>query len=145
MHDDPARTSPGDGESRGAVAEPTSEEPLRTVRLNSSHRVADFNCSKSERVQKFLRQGTGLYQGRNFSRVFILPDPDDPMRVWGYYTLSAAFIVPEDTSKTQRKRTVNNIPTIPMARVGYMGRDDASQQGLGAALILDAARRVYRQ
>jgi hypothetical protein len=32
----------------------------------------------------------------------------------------------------------------PMVRIGFMGRDDSSPKGFGAALLVDAARRVYR-
>jgi len=31
-----------------------------------------------------------------------------------------------------------------MVRIGFMGRDNAAPKGLGAGLIVDAARRVHR-
>ena len=33
---------------------------------------------------------------------------------------------------------------MPAVLIGYMGKDDRAQKGLGAALIVEAARRVVR-
>lgn len=33
---------------------------------------------------------------------------------------------------------------MPMMHVGFMGRDDNAPKGFGAALLVDAARRVHR-
>ena len=33
---------------------------------------------------------------------------------------------------------------MPMARVGYLGRDDKTEKGLGKMLVQDSARRVSR-
>lgn len=46
------------------------------------------------------------------------------------------------SSKLKSRQLVNN---VPLALVGFMGKQDGTEAGLGAALIVDAARRVYRQ
>jgi hypothetical protein len=80
---------------------------------------------------------------RGYCRVFIFPDPADPTGIWGYYTLSPSEWRPQDLTSTQQRRAIGGIP-VPMAHIGFIGRDDNARKGLGGALLIDAARRVYR-
>jgi hypothetical protein len=79
----------------------------------------------------------------NYCRVFILPNPDEPAQ---YYTLSAPLIVKEQLSNSDERKAVRDYfgYPVPVIRIGFMGRDDNAPKGLGAALIVDAARRVHR-
>jgi hypothetical protein len=36
------------------------------------------------------------------------------------------------------------IREVPLALIGYMGKQDGSASGIGAALLVDAARRAHR-
>jgi hypothetical protein len=143
MHDESAKANGDPPPGSGAAAE-ALQEPLVTVPLEPTHRLADFVCNRSERVQGFLRDHAAKYVAANFARVFILPNPADPNEVWGYYTLSAASIPYGDLTAGQQKRVpLPGIPA-PLAIIGYMGRHDGAEPGLGAGLIVDAARRVHR-
>jgi GNAT superfamily N-acetyltransferase len=36
------------------------------------------------------------------------------------------------------------IKDVPLALIGFMGKQDGSRKGIGAALLVDAARRAHR-
>lgn len=61
----------------------------------------------------------------------------------GYYTLSAAAMARSRlvNRDTRRGKTPEGIDA-PMVRIGFLGRDDRAEKGLGAALLLDAAKRI---
>jgi hypothetical protein len=45
---------------------------------------------------------------------------------------------------TNKHRSVALQKNMPLVLLGYMGRNSGTQKGLGAALVVDAARRAYR-
>jgi hypothetical protein len=49
-----------------------------------------------------------------------------------------------DRHWTSPKTGAEGLP-IPMALIGFMGRDDGPTVGPGVALVVDAARRVHRR
>jgi hypothetical protein len=132
-----------DIERRGLASAIEAEEPLETYRLNPTHRTRDFSCSKSERVTKFLRETASLWVEQRYCGVFVFPSPDDPTVIWGYYTLSQYFLTRDEMSNKIRSRQLTG--NVPLVLVGYMGKHDGTPTGLGAILLMDAARRVYRQ
>jgi hypothetical protein len=77
--------------------------------------------------------------------VKLLPNPDDGSQIWGFYTLSPGLIEKGEVTKQHQKRAMPGLP-IPMARIGFLGRDDrvSRELGLGGVLIYDAALRVHR-
>ena len=147
MHPGAAATDPIDPQGGGANPEPVrqQEAALVTVGLSGAHKVQDFKCSKSERVNGFFNNEARLLVP-NYCRVFIAPNPDDETAVWGFYTLSAALLLKQNLSGSDERRIAKSYLgyPAPMVRIGFMGRHDGAPQGLGAALIVDAARRVYR-
>ena len=78
-----------------------------------------------------------------YTKVFVYQNPDDPNQIWGYYTLSPAGIRYNDLSGSQKRRVPGSIP-VPVARIGFLARDDRAPAKLGAGLLVDAARRVLR-
>jgi GNAT superfamily N-acetyltransferase len=121
------------------------QSSLITVPISGAHRTADFVCSNSARVTGFFtREAKALVP--HYCRVFIAPNPDDPNHIWGYYTLSAALLWKSQLTGSDEKRASKNYLGLPapMIRIGFMGRDDSAQKGLGAMLLIDAARRVAR-
>lgn len=133
----------GEQAGSGAAQEAVSLEPLQTVPLNDNHRCDDFVCSKSERVTGFFARERHILVPHNYCRVFILPNPDDPTHIWGFYTLSPSLLVRNRATGSEQKRIPGGLP-IPMVLIGFMGKQDGTEKGLGEALILDAARRVHR-
>ncbi len=117
---------------------------LKTVPIRPEHRITDFRCQRSPRVEGFFVRDMPRLVARGYCRVFILPDPADATGVWGYYTLSPAQIDFESLTKNQQRQIIGHMP-IPLMRVGFMGRDDRvpKEYELGKALLVDAARRVH--
>jgi hypothetical protein len=79
-----------------------------------------------------------------YTRVFVLPSPDNPAEIWGYYTLSPTELARGEITGSDQKRVPKGIP-VPLQRIGFMGRHDGAPQGVGAGLIHDAALRVFRE
>jgi hypothetical protein len=61
----------------------------------------------------------------------------------GFYTLSPTALVRSRTTGSEQKRIPGGL-AVPLILIGFMGRDDKTEKGIGAALIVDAARRVHR-
>jgi hypothetical protein len=118
---------------------------LITVPVDKRHQLDKFVCTQSERVSAFLLKEAKVLVP-NYCRLFIAPDPNDEATVWGYYTLSAALLSKQNLSGSDEKKISQDYMgyPAPMVRIGFMGRHDGAPKGLGASLIVDAARRVYR-
>jgi hypothetical protein len=143
MHDQSGGAHGSGLSGSGAVAEAVRLEPLSTVRLSDSHRVSDFRCEKSARIAAFFGRECVELVNKNYCRVFVLPDPDDPTRILGFYTLSMSLLLKDLVTNSDQRRVVRGLP-IPMALIGFIGRCDSAPRGIGEALIVDAARRVHR-
>jgi hypothetical protein len=78
-----------------------------------------------------------------YTKAFIYENPADRDQIWGYYTLSPASIRFTDLTKSQQREVPGSIP-VPVARIGFLARDDRAPQSLGAGLLVDAARRLLR-
>ncbi|MFO1086284.1 MAG: hypothetical protein U1E21_17140 [Reyranellaceae bacterium] len=143
MHDESRLADAGSAAGGSNVAGSHQEEPLATVPLAEQHRVADFRCSKSQRINDFFAKECPLFLKNNYCRVFVLANPDDPTDIWGYYTLSPSLLLRAHSTNSDQRKVPSGLP-IPMVRIGFMGRSDSAPKGLGSALIVDAARRVHR-
>jgi hypothetical protein len=145
MHSDTSETHPIDREGGGDDPHALPPESLITVPVGTAHRVNEFACENSPRVAGFFAKEAQILVP-NYCRLFIAPDPDDPSHVWGFYTLSAAILLKQNLTGSDEKRVSKNYLgyPAPMVRIGFMGRDQAAPKGFGAALIVDAARRVHR-
>jgi len=74
--------------------------------------------------------------------VFVFPNPSDPTEIWGYYTLSQFTVTREEMTRKHRNKAL--LTYIPLVLIGFMGKRDGTPAGLGAGLLVDAARRAYR-
>jgi hypothetical protein len=129
--------------SSGTAAPGNGLPPLKTVELDASHDVAGFVCSRSERVQNFLREHARRFVDKRYASVFVWIDPELPTRILGYYTLSPSSVAKRDLiNKHDRKQFVEQGIPVPIALIGYLGKCDGAFQGLGAALVVDAAIRI---
>jgi hypothetical protein len=145
MHPDTATADGTNQEGRSPDPIPLREEPLITCPVHDGHRLDNFLCAKSARVAGFFA-GEAKVLVPNYCRLFIAPAPNEPTKVWGYYTLSAALLLKQNLTGSDEKRiakTYMGYPA-PMVRIGFMGRDDGAPIGFGSALLVDAARRVHR-
>lgn len=147
MSEQPANSvefdSGGSTFARGAV----SFSQLISVELSNSHNTTLFRCAKSPRVAAFFGNEAALLISRLFCKVFVAPDPSDPKRIWGFYTLAGTTIKNENTSPDDvdwATASIDRIPS-PMALIGFMGRDDDAPPGFGRVILIDAARRIFCQ
>ncbi len=143
MHVDSPIPDTLDHRGSGTTSASVQQDPIVTVPFSSIHRVEDFRCSKSDRVSAFLSKEAPSLLVANYCRIFILPSPSDPAVVWGYYTLSAGILLKEQMSRSDERRVPLGLHA-PVARIGFMGRDDRAEAGLGRGLLIDAARRIHR-
>src|SRR3954452_9990583 len=120
MHEQPTRPNPGTQEGGGPDPVPEADEPLSTVRLAYFHRAADFCCARSQRISHFLIREAPEWIAVGYTWVFVLPNPDDPGEVWGYYSLSPAELARSGISGSQQKRIPKGIP-VSLQRIGFMG------------------------
>ena len=117
------------------------ESPLTVEPLASHHDRASFSCGEPS-LDRYLRRQASQDARRRVARVFVTPG-DPPVRIAGYYTLSAASFEKEDLPAEVAKR-LPHYP-VPAAVVGRLAVDLRSQgRGLGEVLLLDAIRRVVR-
>jgi hypothetical protein len=143
MHDESAASDESGPRRSGASTHAANAEPLKTIPIGLEHRTGDFRCAKSARVAEFFTREMPTYVRRGYCRIFVFPDPADPTRIWGYYTLSTSELHRDNLPRSQRDRTIGGLP-VPLMRIGFMGRDDTAPPGLGVELIVDAARRVHQ-
>jgi hypothetical protein len=144
MHEQPSGADAGAPEGGGSAPLPMDEEPLKTVPLAYFHRVRDFRCKRSERINSFLVKEAPDWMRQGYCRVFVLPNPADSTEIWAYYSLSAAQMQRAELTGSLQKKIPGGIP-VPLMRIGFMGRNDFAPVGIGGGIIEDAARRVYRE
>src|SRR5579872_5415995 len=138
MHEEPEGTVV-DALEGGGPAEKAAQ-PLVIVRLNPSHNVTAFQCERSPKVCSFLKEQAYKWVAENYCRVFVAVEPSDPTRIVGYYSLSP-LLLSRNEMQGKFKRTAR-MRDIPLALIGYMGKHDGTPSGIGAALVIDAAKRV---
>jgi hypothetical protein len=141
MHADTGVAERSDDRSGEAPRE--DAPPLGTVPLDDSHRTAEFKCTKSARVERFLHADFRDMLKHNYCKVFVWPDKDDPGRILGYYSLSASTVQRSLLSGSIQKKVPGGIPA-PVVLLGFMGKTDGVDKGFGRVLIYDAALRAVR-
>lgn len=116
---------------------------LEEQRLNSKiHNCADFDCGTPELNDYLVRRAT-QDRRRNLSQVYVLVDANEPTKVLGYYTLSAAQVDVNQISEQERRR-LPRYP-IPCFRMGrFAVRQNIQGQGLGKRLLGCAVDRCLQ-
>jgi ribosomal protein S18 acetylase RimI-like enzyme len=110
--------------------------------LASSHDRAGFTSS-IEPLDRYLRQQVNQDMRRRITACYVAVDPAVP-KIAGYYTLAASG-VPLSDLPDELARRLPRYPLVPAARLGRLAVDQAYRgQGLGAALLWDAAARTAR-
>ena len=142
MHDESGGADRVGANGGGTASEVVQVALPQTVVLSENHKIADFRCSGSARINGFFQKECPELLAHRYCRVFILPNPADTSEVWGFYTLSPSLLARARTTGSEQKRIPRGLP-VPTMLIGFMGRHDGAPKGLGASLIVDAARRVY--
>jgi GNAT superfamily N-acetyltransferase len=114
--------------------------PHRIERIRWDHRRDALNCGAPELdqyLQKYARQN----DVSDLARAYVAVVADEPLRVIGYYTLSAAQVDFEALPPEHRRKQPKY--PIPATRIGRLAVDQSFQNaGLGSMLLFDAFRRV---
>jgi len=116
---------------------------LEEQRLDSKvHNCRKFDCGTPELNDYLIRMAT-QDRRRNISQVYVLVDPDDPVTVLGYYTLSAAQVDVDQLAEHERRR-LPRYP-IPCFRMGRFAiEQDLQGQGMGKILLGCAVDRCLQ-
>lgn len=107
--------------------------------LARHHDRARFDCG-SEPLDRYIRRQASQDTRKRVARVFVAV-PEGSAEVAGFYTLGAGS-VERATLPPEMAKRLPHYP-VPVALIGRLAVDRRWQaQGLGAALLADAFRRV---
>jgi ribosomal protein S18 acetylase RimI-like enzyme len=109
--------------------------------LAPEHDRRSFSCGV-EPLDSYFRERAGQDVKRRVSNCFILLDGEGA--VAGYYTFAATSLPLTELSDLEKKR-LPRYPLLPAGLIGRLAIDGGFRgQGLGSALIVDAALRAAR-
>lgn len=116
--------------------------PYRIELLLPSHDRTDFDCGVSA-LDRYFREQVTQDVRRRVTACYVLIEAATGA-VAGFYTLAAASLPLTALSQAHAKQ-LPRYPSIPVARVGRLAVSSRNQgQGLGAAMMSDAAQRAIR-
>ena len=114
----------------------------RIERLDSAkHRREGFRCESPELAQ-FIQKRARKEMDARASACFVLVPLEEPGRIAGFYTLSAAEIS-ASLLPGQLVKRLPRYPEMPVTLLGRLARDEAFHgQGIGDRLMQDALARA---
>lgn len=108
----------------------------------SVHDRAGFDCGVPE-LNDYLQRYADQHRRRGITSAFVLTPPNEPSRILGYYTLSAAEVDAVNLTEAQRKR-LPRYP-VPCFRMGRLAcRIDQHGRGIGRLLLGCAVDRCLK-
>ena len=113
---------------------------IRIAPLGAEQDRAVFSCGK-EPLDRYLREQATQDVRRGIAGVFVAVAPARPERILGFFTLSAASVVPSELPR----ETAKHLPRhpIPAALVGRLAVDrTVMRRGLGTILLADAVQKA---
>lgn len=117
-----------------------SDDSVRVEPLGSDHDRAAFNCG-NESLDRYIRTQASQDTRRGVARVFVAVLPEEPKRIAGFFTLSAAWVTASDLPPEEAKRLPRH--PIPAALVGRLAVDRGfARRGLGSILLADAVKKI---
>jgi GNAT superfamily N-acetyltransferase len=113
---------------------------IRIEPLAPSHDRAAFACGNAALDTYLHRQATQDFR-RGVASIFVAVTPEERQRVLGFFTLSAAAIVPADLPAEIAKRLPRH--PVPAALIGRLAVDRSiAGRGLGGILLADAIQKA---
>jgi predicted N-acetyltransferase YhbS len=110
----------------------------------AKHQREVFHCESTE-LTDFLHRRARKEMDALASACFVIVPVDDPGRIAGFYTLSAAEITSADLPPGLVKK-LPRYPHLPATLLGRLARDLAWRgKNIGGLLLIDALRRSLRQ
>lgn len=106
------------------------------------HDRAGFDCGVPE-LNDYLQRYADQHRRRGITSVYVLTSPDEPSRILGFYTLSAAEVDAANLSASDRKK-LPRYP-VPCFRMGRLAcRSDQRGLGVGRLLLGCAVERCLK-
>ena len=116
--------------------------PFRLEALGRAHDRSVFSCGEAALDRYFQTQVTQDIR-RRIANCFVAVAQDGGT-IAGFYTIAAAGLPFQDLPAAESRR-LPRYPTLPAVRIGRLAVDRRYQgQGIGGALLADAARRVMQ-
>jgi GNAT superfamily N-acetyltransferase len=110
--------------------------------IAKQHDRAAFDCGDAD-LNRYLQRHARQNHDSGGAKCFVASPSDAPLRILGFYTLSAASIEYSRTPAVARKGLARY--DVPVFRLGRLAVDRTLQgRGLGGALLLRAADRCLR-
>lgn len=107
--------------------------------LTTRHDVSRFANRAHPSLDQWLRERARSSEGLS-ARTYVVCTADEPDRVVGYFTISAA--IEQRTALPSAKLRRGMPEQVPLLLIGRLAVDAEWQgQGLGSALVVDALRR----
>jgi GNAT superfamily N-acetyltransferase len=104
------------------------------------HDRAGFDCGV-EALNRYLKNLAAQHRTKGIATTFVVVDLEEPAKILGYYSLSAAALLFNQLTDADRK----GLPTypIPAVRIGRLAAAvSARGQGIGELLLQNAIKRV---
>lgn len=96
-------------------------------------------------MDAYLKQQASQDLKRRAAVAYVMTAPEEPGRILGYYTLSAASVQLSDVAEKDRKKLAR-YPEVPASLVGRLAVDERQKgRGLGGILLRDALLRSLEQ
>ena len=109
--------------------------------LASHHDRRNFHCGVPE-LDDYLQHRASQDIRRRVAAVFVLSPLEQPSRIAGYYTLSAASVLLADLPNDLAKK-LPRYPHVPAVLIGRLARD-TEYPGTGKLLLINALTRSMR-
>ncbi len=109
--------------------------------LAPHHDRRRFRCGVPA-LDDYLRQRASQDVRRRVTAVFVMTPRDQPDRIAGYYTLSAASILLADLPDDMTRK-LPRYPQVPAIRIGRLARDSDFPE-TGKLLLIDALSRSWQ-
>jgi GNAT superfamily N-acetyltransferase len=109
--------------------------------LAAKHDVSRFTNGAHPSLDQWLRERAHSSEGLS-ARTYVVCTTDEPHRVVGYFTISAAL---EQRATLPAAKLRRGMPEqVPLLLIGRLAVDAGWQgRGLGSALLVDALRRCF--
>lgn len=105
------------------------------------HRRSEFSC-ESQELTTFLQERARKEMEAGASACFVLVPEDDPGKIAGFYTLSAAEVETTGLPENMVKKLPRYLK-MPATLLGRLARDSAFKgKGVGDLLMVDALARA---
>jgi GNAT superfamily N-acetyltransferase len=117
-----------------------ADSSIRIEPLDPGHDLAAFSCGNTS-LDRYIREQATQDTRRGVARVFVAVTPEEPKRIAGFFTLSAAWVLASDLPPEVAKRLPRH--PIPAALVGRLAVDNSfARRGLGSILLADAVKKT---